>query len=73
MFLPTSINDLLGNTVIDDALGHWSSKPFKAEQQFMMLNLCQAWKAGQCQSESSPSSAATCTWAATVRSRAMAW
>ena len=46
VFLPTSINDLLGNTVIDDALGHWSSKPFKAEQ-IMLLNLCQAWKAGR--------------------------
>ena len=46
VFLPTTINDLLGNTVIDDALGHWSSKPFKAEQ-VMMLNLCQAWKAAR--------------------------
>ena len=46
VFLPTTINDLLGKTVIDDALGHWSSKPFKNEQN-MMLNLSQAWKAGR--------------------------
>lgn len=43
VFLPTSLNDLLGQTVIDDALGHWSSKPFKAEQ-IMMLDLCRQWK-----------------------------
>ena len=46
VFLPTTINDLLGRTVVDDALGHWSSEPFKAEQR-MMLNLCQAWKAAR--------------------------
>jgi len=45
VFLPTVLNDFLGKTVIDDALGHWSSKPFKAEQ-IMMLDLCRQWKLG---------------------------
>jgi hypothetical protein len=43
VFLPTNLNDILGKTVIDDALGNWCSAPFKAEQ-IKMLEWARNWK-----------------------------
>jgi len=44
VYLPRILN-AMSEPICEDALGHWASKPFHAEQT-RMLNLCLAWQEG---------------------------